>query len=358
VALALVLGFVSLTQAAPLDLKQVPADAKWVVHIDIDAVKATTIVQNAWKMCNEKHPEAAQHMDKAKQMIGMDPRKDLHGVTMYGKQIGKPEGVMIVNVQVDQKLLAEKAEKAPDHKVVKHGDAAIHTWTVKHGKQQRPAAGAFYKDGIVFAGSVDEVKAALDLLAGKGASAGTASPLAGPVLPGTTVLVRVSGIAAANLPVKSPIVKQIEAVRIAMGENNGQSFFRGKATMTNAEVVNQVKTIIEGGKAMASLRVAKDEQIKKMVDAVKITPEGKTLTVSWSAPASEVWAVAQKVAKEIKKHHDQMGPKGPAHHKDGKKGAKKDGKKGDAKKGCPPNCPGCPKCKKAPSAEKKHAEEF
>ena len=354
VALAVWLGFMAVTQAAPVDLKQVPADAKWVVHVDVDAIRASTVVRNAYKKSMEMHPEAAAGFDLAKKFVGMNPREDLHGITLYDKVIGKPEGVVIVAADIDQKPLLALVEKAPDHKVVKSGDYELHTWTDKH-HGNKTVAGAFYKGGIAFAEGADALKAALDLIGGKGSNA-VNSALAGPVPPGTTVLVRVTGIKSAGLPCKSPIVKQMESARIVMGENNGESFFKGKAVMTNPEIASQVKTILEGGKALASLQAGGDVQLKKMVDALKITTEGNTLRVLWAAPANDVWDVAQKVAKKIIEEHGKFGSKkGPWQHKHGTK-------EGGDKKGCPPGCK-CPKCQKgakkpAPPVKKAPTEEF
>ena len=38
-------------QAAPLDTKNVAADAKWVVHVDVDAVRDSLVVQKAFETC-------------------------------------------------------------------------------------------------------------------------------------------------------------------------------------------------------------------------------------------------------------------------------------------------------------------
>jgi hypothetical protein len=342
VALAAVLGLANLTQAAPVDLGQVSADAKGLVHIDVDAIRASTVVQNAWKKCQAMHPKATEHMDKVKGMIGMDPRTDLHGITMYGKKVGSHEGVLLVNAKLDQKLLLEKAAKAPDHKVVKHGNREIHTWTDKH-HGPKTVAGAFYKDGVAFGSSVEELNAALDVLDGKAPAVGSGSALAGHVPPGTTVMMRATGIAEANLPCKSPVAKQMESVRVAMGENDGQSFFRAKATMTNADIVGQVKIILDGGRAMALLHSGKDEAAKKLIDAAKVTSEGKTLTILWSAPATDVWAMMEKLAKKAAEHHAKMGKKGPWQHKAGEK-----------KDACPAQK--CPAEKKAPA--KPREDEF
>ena len=84
--LALVLGLAAAANAAPLDPKQVPAEAKWLMHVDVDAMRQATVVQKAWKKGLEMHKEAQQHLDKLKTAIGMDICKDLHGVTAYGRR--------------------------------------------------------------------------------------------------------------------------------------------------------------------------------------------------------------------------------------------------------------------------------
>ncbi|MGA2618578.1 MAG: hypothetical protein ABSF26_13275 [Thermoguttaceae bacterium] len=327
VVLALVLGLVATVQAAPLELQTVAADAKWVVHVDIDAVHASMVFQKARDKCLTEHKEIAQHLAKLPELIGMDPRKDLHGVTAYGPQIGKHTGVLIVHAKVNQKLLLEKAEKAPDHKLLKQGGYEIHTWSHKGPKGSHTVAGAFFKpEVLVFSDCPVQLQAALDVLAGKQPGAGSSSPLAGKIPPGTSVLLRVAGIAAADLPGKvPPLVKQIDSARFVVGENEGKSFFRAKANMTNTEVTGQVKAIIDGGVALAKLHCNKDELAKKLIDALHVTADGKTLTILWSAPAGDVWEMVQKHAKIMaekwaKQHHKPGGPQGE--------------KKGDAK-GCP-----------------------
>lgn len=302
-ALAVVLG-VAAAQAAPVNLKQVPADAKWLAHVDVDAIRASTVVQKMWHQCMETHKDAAEHFDKVRAVVGMDPRKDLHGLTCYGKQPGQHKGVLIVDVKIDTQSLLQKAAMALDHKTTKHGAYELHSWTAKGPHHTHTVAGTIYKpECLVFASSVEELKAALDVLDGKAASLSSDSPLAGRLRPGTTFLFRATGLAAAKLPCKCPLGQQIDSVRISMGENDGKSFFRAKVAMTNTEVVGQVKAIVEGAKAMAALHCSNDAQAKKLVDALQVKTDDKTLSVRWNAPANDVWEVIQKHAKRWAEMH-------------------------------------------------------
>ena len=313
--LALVLGLSAATQAAPLDLKQVPAGAKWLVHVDVDAVRESKVVQNAWREGMKLHPECAQHLQKVHDELGIDLTKDVHGLTFYGTEVGKHTGVLIANVKVDEQKLLEKASHATDHQTTKYGSLDLHSWTDKghgHGKPHA-AAGTIYKpEYLVFSSSLDELKAAVDVLDGKSAAVASDSPLAGAVGPGTTVLARSASLAQAELPCKSPLAKQVESLQLSTGENEGKSFFDLKVLMANPEVVQQSKTIVEGGKALAAVHVGSDEVGKRLVDALQIKAEDKTLTIHWTASADDVWTSIQTHAKawmEMKAKHQAAGKK-------------------------------------------------
>ena len=169
--------FAAVGQAAPLESKNVAADAKWVVHVDVDAVRDSHVVQKAFETCPFLKDDSGKHFDMIRDKMGVDLRKDLHGITLYGRDTDKTHAVAIVFATVNQKLLLDKAEKATDHKVTKHGEIDIHSWTQKHGEKTHPAAGAFYKpDVLVFAASAEGVAAAIDVLDGK--SAGITDPIA------------------------------------------------------------------------------------------------------------------------------------------------------------------------------------
>jgi hypothetical protein len=305
--LGLMLGLVPFLRAEPLDLKQVPADAKWLAHIDFDALRASTVVQKAINKHKEMHKEAEQHLALAQTMLGMDLQKDLHGATFYGKQIGKHTGVMILNANMDQKRLLALAAMVPNRKVTKYGDLDLHAWTHKVHNREHTVAGTFFKPTLlVLASSVDELKAAVDVLGGKSTTVAGEGPLAGRFPPGTCVLFRVAGVAEANLPCKSPLVKQLESYRFVLGENDGQSFYRARAVMTSAETVGLLKTVIEGGRALALLHNRGKEQGKKLIDSLQVRAEDRTLTVLWSASASDVWEQAQLHAKIFAEHRAKM----------------------------------------------------
>ncbi len=299
--------FAAVGQAAPLESKNVAADAKWVVHVNVDAVRDSHVVQKAFETCPILKDDSGKHFDQIRDKMGVDLRKDLHGITLYGCDTDRTHAVAIVFATVNQKLLLDKAEHATDHKVTKHGEIDIHSWTQKHGEKTHPAAGAFYKpDVLVFAASAKGVAAAIDVLDGKSAGITGPSPLAGRIPAGASLVIRAIAI---RPETKCPVLKQAESFRIALGENDGKSFYRASLIMKSPEAAAQVLAIQDGIKALGALRFSGDADVMKLVDGLKTTVTDKTVRIRWEASADDVWTVVDKLGKKAAEHMKKAGAK-------------------------------------------------
>jgi len=308
-AAAILLGLATLVNAAPFDPGVVAADAKWVVHLDVDSMRSSAVVKKAYQEFVEKCPIAKialPMLDNSRTLIGMDPRKDLQGVTLYGSQIGKHEGVLIVFADADRELLTKKVKKAPGYESSTHGSYELHSWTHKDRRGKRPVTGAFYNDKVmVFSGSKAEVKAALNVMAGKTPGL-TCKVLAAKVAPGTNVLARAVGIDKVETPCKSKLAKQIESVSIAVGEKNERSFLHVNVVAKSAEVAKQMGQVAEGIRALGMLHAIEHPKDKQLVEGIKVKVAGKTATVKNSAPADAVWQHMKANMKKIAERHRKM----------------------------------------------------
>jgi len=295
--LAVVSSFVSSSPAEPLDLKQIPVDATWVVHVDVDAVWKMTLVKQGWQKMLETRQEAEERLKELRGQIGLDITKDVHGVTAYGWGPGADKAVVILHAKVDKKLLLGMMTKAPDYKVASHASHRIHTWTAPQRQGPRTVAATFFKaEAVVLASSPDQLKVALDTLSRKGPGV-SISPLAGKVPQAAALLVRVGGLSEADLPGRMQMLRQIDSAQFVVGEKKGNVFVRAEVVMANEEVVGQVKTLIDGGLAMAKQASADNEQAKKLLDALKVKVDSETLTISLSLPADEILKMAEDAAQ-------------------------------------------------------------
>ena len=306
-AVAILLSLATLGQTATLDPATVSGDAKWVVHLDVDALRASIVVQNAAQEFVDKCPIAEVALPMlagSRALIGMDPTEDLHGMTLYGSRIGKEQGVLIVFADANQKLLAEKVKGARDYESSSYGSYELHSWTHKDKRGERPVTGAFYKDNaMVFSGSQAEVKAALDVLDGK-KPALTCKVLAAEVPAGATVVARAVGIA--EVPRAPKLAKEIDSVSIITGENDGESFLQVKVVTKSADVAEQMGSVAEGIRALGVLHAINSPQDKELVEAMKVNVADKTLTVDSNAPAEAVWQHLRASVKKAVKRHRKM----------------------------------------------------
>lgn len=311
VALAAVvlLGFAPVLSAAPFNPDMVCGDAQWVAHLDVDALRASTFAQSAYQEFLDECPVAGLAVaafETSARVAGMDPREDLHGITLYGPKVGKEKGVLIVAADADQDALAVKVTEAKDYESSKHGDRELHSWTHREHGRERPVTGAFFDDKvIVFADSVDEIKAALDVMDGK-KPACSCKILAADVPEGATLLARAVGIAEAKPPHHSELIKKIESVSIDTGERRGNSFSHVTVVTNCPDCAKQIGTVARGFRALGLLHAVDCPNDMQFVEKLRIKVDDKTVTVNNTAPADAVWQHFKANMPKIIEHHRQM----------------------------------------------------
>lgn len=327
---AITLAWATPVPAAPFDLDRVAAGATWVMHFDMDAARESIVMQRAWERALKIHPAVEQMMRMGAGMMGMDLRKDLRDVTAYGLDTDKRNGVMIVRVKANRQMLEKMVEKAPDHETMEHRKYTLHAWTHKgwKGRAGEKVVGTFYRDDVmVFSRKPERVKAAIDVLDGEEKPAAEDGPLGGRVRPGSIIVARA---AAVDPGTKCPVLRQGRSFRVAIGENEGSSFYRAKLDMASSEAAGQTEDVVEGMEALGRLRFGDDAAAMKLIDGVKTKTEGSTCMIVWDAPAEEVWAVVAKLADHWEQKRKEW------MRSQGKRGG---GRGGSGCKDCDDGCP-------------------
>lgn len=314
VALAIASCLPVSASAAPLDLALVPADARWLMHVDMEAARGSVVLQKAWEKATTMHPHLEHMSAMAAGMIGTDPRKDLRDVTFFGTDLDKTEGVMVIRGRMNRAMLEKMVEKAADHRTVQHRGHVVHGWTQKLGlifTPPGPAAAVMFKDDVlVLARSETAVKGALDTLDGTAAGVGDTSPLAGRVRPGSIMVARA---AAVDPKTRCPVLRSADAFRVAVGEFEGRSFYRAKLDMKSAAAAGDARTVVAGMESLAKLRWGDDAAVMRLVAGLETAVEGDTCMISWDAPATEVWEVMDKAATAWMKKQAERRQRGGRH---------------------------------------------
>lgn len=288
--------FTAQVQAGPLDLRQVPADAQWVAHVDVDAMRGPAVFGKAFEAVAEHWSDVPARLQCLRDEFGLDLANGLHSITLCGNHFGDPTGVLIAKVDVDRAMLESRMNEAPGHRTDKHGSHVLHSWADEHG----PLTGVFYSPTVlVFGRTTTEVVAAIDVLDGKSPNlAGKDSPLAAKVPASATFVGRAIGLADASLPWKSPLLKQSESIATALTVSEGSVSCEIRLVTKAADAAPMVTDVIQGGIAMLKLQFGPDERLTQLLKTVKIDVADKTVTVAWHAPVDDLWSQAERAYQQ------------------------------------------------------------
>jgi hypothetical protein len=297
-AVALVWGVGGVCRAGSLDPGTVAADAKWLVHVDFDALRESKVAQHAREELL-KRPRVKEILAKAQEATGMELDKDLHGLTAYGNGFKPRSGVVIAYAHFDRDKLVVLMKTRPDFKSTTDDDLELYSWTEGNGERKHDVVVAFpKKDRVaVIAGSAEQVKRATAVFRSGGLT--SSSPLVGDAPQGTILRVSVTVVGDAELPIKIDMLKKIDHISLAAGENDGTDFDHIRVTTTDDDTAKQLKSIADGIKAMIDLRLDKEPDLKKTIDATKIEQSDKAVTIDWSGSSESVIQMMDRARDEV-----------------------------------------------------------
>jgi hypothetical protein len=276
--------------AGPIQRGDVPADPIWLLHMDCDALRPTTIGQ--FLLAEMAKPEAENKFAAFQLMFSFDPRTALHGLTLYSTGPAPEDGVLVVYADFDPGRLVTLAKAARDYQTETHRIHTIHNWIddkkmKKQGGAPRTYA-AISGNRVVFGQKQDRVAAALD-----------AMDRISPNLSGSKVFADFAsgnGVflqAAARkfeLPAADPnaaIFRLSKELGLVVRES--QRTVSATLTMEagDAEVAGHITAIASGLISLMKLQTEKPETAR-FAEALMLSQEGSKVTVNASMPANEV----------------------------------------------------------------------
>ena len=115
-----------LAPAVPLQKADVPADPMWLLHLDFDRLRPTTVGQ--YILSELEKPAAQAKLAAFQALFKFDLRTQLHGLTVYGLPDAPDKGVLLVYADFDAEHLATLAKAANDYQSAAHKQHTIHSW--------------------------------------------------------------------------------------------------------------------------------------------------------------------------------------------------------------------------------------
>jgi hypothetical protein len=289
--------------AAPLKRTDVPATPAWVLHIDFDGLRPTTIGQYILSEMNK--PEAQEKLAAFQNLFSFDLRTQLHSVTLYGTTNAARTGVLLVYADVDPTKLVSLAKLNQDYASTNHNSHQIHSWIddKRHsqGEKARVYAALDGNQGVIFGQQQARVAEALDVL--DAITPSLASSKTFPQLGAGNGGTIVQG-AARKLDLPDPnaaIFKLSKAINLQIAETQQQLAASLRLEADSEDVAQNMGAIARG--LVALLKLQKDKPPSKFAEALSIKQDGASIVASLSVPAADVVEglkshAARKAAKE------------------------------------------------------------
>ena len=102
------------------------AEPTFVLHLDCDGLRPTAIGQ--FLLAEMDKPEAQGKVAAFQTIFNFDPRKQLHGLTLYSTGKAPEDGVLLAYGEFEPERLITLAKGAKDYQSTSYKEHTIHTW--------------------------------------------------------------------------------------------------------------------------------------------------------------------------------------------------------------------------------------
>lgn len=288
---------------AAVSPKIIAADARWVVHFDVDALRGTESGEKLLAVAAAHQPPIADGKVK------IDVQKviaTIHSATAYGSIFNAnsrgPEGALLIQGSDDfrkivEGVLAEQSLSAPD-KIKEVKDLPFETYSVGGdvliGLPKEPIA--------LVSKSREQLQRAYEVYRGAAPSlAQSGSPLL-KLLPRDShdCIVAASVIPKdfqADLGPHTRVLQMTEMASLTVGEENKSAYARLQLVANSSDTADKLTKIVQGIVAMLSLAETNDQRLDEFIKSAAVERTDDTLRVSISYPAARVAEMIDSAAK-------------------------------------------------------------
>jgi len=278
--------------AAPLNVQQVGGDARWVAHVDVEKLWAGPF---GGLLKNELATSPAKaKIDAVALMFGLDPYKDLRGLTVYGQAPGERQGVMLVHAKLEQERILTFLRAAPGYASKPYKNATLHHWVDDRAAASDAATGdrwgAFHGPDLIVVGNTEALlESALDVLNGQ-RSALKAGDLVGgyPVDGNGAILMAVVAMpeppaadaqTQAGTDQRAMIMQNIQGLSLRLVETGNTLDLTALLHAKTPETAAFVEQALKGIQAIGVLSQGKKPALAQLAQAITINATGSDVKI-------------------------------------------------------------------------------
>ena len=293
---------VSQLQAAPLNPAEIPGDAKWLLHFDVEKAREWKLMQKWDKQMKDK----AWYRDKVSEMAetyGWNPVTDLQGISMYDNQYARFNGVLALHVQniKPEKIAARFQKMHPDAETETYRGRLISTWTDSSPYQATHSVSGCLIDNslMLIANDSVKIKSSIDVLEGKAPSLKDDSPLLDSFNRQALLACRAIDVPKTyQATTRCPVLKRCQTATMFFDANDDMMQLKYDLQANSAEMASKMKGAVSGMWAMMGMKMKQSPLGKKMFEAVQINRQGNHLLVTWQGETEDFEKMAQAMKEK------------------------------------------------------------
>lgn len=292
------LGLAVSAGAGPLNSAWVPADASWVVHVDVEAGVGSTVGRF---LVQERGVWGPNQCEAFRARTGIDPARDIRGVTIYGPTCDETHAVAIIDGTSATDTFLEKlrAEEKSFERIAgeKH---TLDTW-MEHGSARY---GFVRKEGdrrlIMVSRDRSKLEEAITLAEG-GAKTGESPALAMRPREGSFLFVAALGVGAAADGGKAVVVRKMQDLRLDVGEAGGALYGDMVVTTATPQEAKDVLQMLEGAAAMGRMMAQSRPELEELVEvsrSVSLSASDSSVRATFSFDSGRAVGMLRAIAEK------------------------------------------------------------
>lgn len=278
-----------LLSAAPADelrRDRLPADVDFVVHLDLESLKETTLFRQALEKGGELDFDLDE-LDEVEEEFGIDPLTDIRAVTLFKVQSEEDPTVVLFSStdKVDGAL--ERLKDQHGYRAVHAGGVHLHSWGGDDEDGERMFAYVHAAKGaervvVLASNETSAVRAARvlrgdDLSHAKGGTLLTLAPSRGSFL----------YVAASSLPgleeftPASPIIGLAQGIQLDLAEAGGYLRAHMGVTTSSPEDALNISNVANGLISLARLAGAELGEALELLTGIRLSTHGSEVTLDF-----------------------------------------------------------------------------
>jgi hypothetical protein len=301
----------SVVHAGPLNRAHVPAEAKWLIHVDMEQMYANPTIMFLRDMAL-KQAEVQQGLALLKEELGFDPIHRFRSMTLFGYDYIEGQGVVLVDADVDRKKAEAKVVQQTDYRKMTYGNHALHAWTTNARVRRdgvkvdaKPVVWVVHPAGLhVYASNDALARKALDLLDKKATPLGNQKGAMASALPKRSIIF-IEAVGLQNAKNNELKDYGAEAVVISLYQDDAKLHIRGSVRAQEADKAEGIATLLSALKIIVNAKLGDDDpetkNLKKFLADLTIESDGKRVAIVFAVAHDTVTrGVKKAIAEQLK----------------------------------------------------------